>query len=447
MVSRSPLIGAGAGTFSWVRLDAPPAEASRLAVRLVHNVPLQTLVDGGLVLATAILVGTSVWAHTVWSRRGLSSADRAGVASAAGLVAAVFLDDFSYLPAITAVGLTIAALMAPAPRDDRTTGRRYLIPAVLGFAALIAAPNVIAVDIARTTAQSARAAMVRADFDAAVADFTSATRWHPHDGGYWLGLGMANAYAGDIEGSALAYRRATEVAPGDPRGYAALAAFEDGEAAAELLQRAADLTLGDPEYAVRLGLAVAAAGQPDAAALAWGRAVALRPELLGALPYPEVGITLGDVAAAAVREIHVDRRPSRAADQEALWEIELALDQLSPDAGPAWLAVDAARHGDIATATRMANAAVDESPWTARGYQAQAAVAAFACDPDPEREALDRERASGDGFGEPAAEPQIRREFVYREAGLGPSQPPGARVELSIERWPWSLIDRPACSP
>ena len=448
LVGRSPLVGSGPGTFSWVRLEVPPFEANQLAVRLVHNIPLQTLVDGGLVLATGVLAATGLWAREVWRRRaGWSAADRTGVASAVGFVAAGLLDDFSYLPAIIAIILTMAAFLAPARVDDEPAGRRYLTIAGLGFAALVALPSVIAVDVARSTAQSARAAMVEANYSEAAADFATATRWHPTNGGYWLGFGMARAYAGDIEGSSIAYRRATEVAPGDPRGYAALAGLDASDGPADLLQLAADRTLGDPEYSVRLGVVLATNGRPDAAVLAWGRAVALRPEVLGALPYSEVGTSEGNVAAAAIRQIGVDRRPSLAADRVALWEIGLALDELSPDAGLAWLAVDAARQGDLASATQLAKAGVDEAPWAARGYQAQAAVAAFACDPDAEREALELEKATADAYGTPSAEPQVRREFVYREASLGPSQPPGARIHLDVDRWPWSLIDRPkACN-
>ena len=446
LLGRSPLVGYGQGTFSWVRLEAPPIEASQLPVRLIHNAPLQTLVDGGLILGASVLVAVGVWARDAWSRRiRWSLADRAAVASAAGFVAALTLDDFSYLPAITAVVLTMAAFLTPARIDGSPAVQRgYLLPAVLGIAALVATPNIFVVDVARSIAQSARAAMVGADYGRAAADFSEATRWHPDLGGYWLGLGMAQAYAGDIDAAIAAYRRATGVARGDPRAYAALGGLAAGDERADLLQRATELSLGDPEYAVRLGLVLGATGRPDEAAIAWGSAVALRPELLRALPYAEVGTSIGAVAAAAVDRIHEDRRPSPASDRAALWEIELALDELSPDAGSAWLAVDAARHGDVPRATRLANEAVNEAPWLPQGYQAQAAVAAFACDPEAEREAVERAERAGDSYGEPVIEPQIYREFVYREASLGPSQPPGVRIELEIERWPWSLIERPA---
>jgi hypothetical protein len=74
-----------------------------------------------------------------------------------------------------------------------------------------------------------------------------------------------------------------------------------------------------------------------------------------------------------------------------------------------------------------------------------AAVAAFACDAAAEGRALELERHTLGAYVEPNPEPRALREFIYREASLGPSQPPGARLDLHVERWPWSLVDRPEC--
>jgi len=59
--------------------------------------------------------------------------------------------------------------------------------------------------------------------------------------------------------------------------------------------------------------------------------------------------------------------------------------------------------------------------------------------------ALDLEEATGHGWMPRAPEPLPRREFVFREASLGPTQPPNVTGALRIDRWPWSLIDRPEC--
>ena len=449
LIGRSPLVGSGPGVFSWVRLDAPPPEASMLAVRLVHSVPLQTLIDGGLLLTAAVLVATAVWALRVWQERaGWSAADRVAAACLVGFVAAQTLDDFSYLPAIIAMVLTTAAFLAPTRvPPSSSVGLPWITPGAIALAAIIALPGIVAVDLARQASQSARQAMVEGRSSDAAEAFAVATRWHPENGGYWLGLGMASAYAGDVERSVDAYHKATLVAPGDPRGYAALASLDPDADTVTLLGKALDRTRGDANDAVRLGLVLAVHGQHDEAVHAWGRAVALHPELLGTLPYGESGIAVEDVVDDAVEQIHRDRRPAAAADDVALWEIGLFLNELPDDAGVAWRAVDAARHGDLPTALSFVNAAIEAAPWLAQGYQAQAAVAAFACDAQAERLALDREKLTGDAYGPAPYEPQIRREFVYREAGLGPTQPPGARIELTIDRWPWSLIDRPECEP
>jgi hypothetical protein len=119
------------------------------------------------------------------------------------------------------------------------------------------------------------------------------------------------------------------------------------------------------------------------------------------------------------------------------------MDQLPDDAGPAWLAVDAARKSDLAKAASLASAAVTAAPFEARGHQAVAAVAAFACDEEAERRALSLERKALGAYQEPEPGPRAVREFLYREASLAHSQPPGARLDLRVERWPWSLIDRP----
>ncbi|MEO6295148.1 MAG: O-antigen ligase family protein [Candidatus Limnocylindria bacterium] len=444
MIVRSPIVGSGPGTFSWARLDVQPHAADLLAVRLLHSVPLQMLVDGGVVLAIGVLAVGATWASTVTRRAGSWSAeDRVAIASVFGFLAALSFDDFSYLPAIVGSALVAAAFLAPtapstaAPR----AGVRSVTLVVLALATLIALPNVVAVDAARAAAQAGRTAMVGGAYEEAATDFEAATRAHQEDGGYWLGLGMAAAYAGDEDRARAAYERATTVSPGDPRGFAGLAALS-GEDIGHLRQ-ATERTYGDPQYAVRLGLALAAAGRMDDATHSWARAVALRPQLLRILRYHETGISQDAVASGAIAIISTEPRPAPIENLVNLWDIGLALDALPDGANAAWLAVDAARHGDSERAADLARAAVTEAPYEARGYQVLAAVAAFACDSEAERVALSQEKLARGAYARAAHEPQIRREFIYREASLGPSQPPGAVPDLRIERWPWSLIDRP----
>jgi tetratricopeptide (TPR) repeat protein len=256
---------------------------------------------------------------------------------------------------------------------------------------------------------------------------------------------MARSYAGADEDAIAAYERAIAVSPGDPRGYAARAHFAAGGERIELLRSAADRTLGDPQYAVRLGVELAAAGRTDEAIHAWGRAVALHPRLVRLLPYEGTGVAVEDVAARAVLTIQADPRPAPIENLVDMWDIGLAVDDLPSDAGFAWRAVDAARHGELTQGAELARAGIEETPWDAIGYQALAAVAAFACDEMAEQAALADEQRTPNAYGPAEPEPRARREFVYREASLGPSQPPGATPEFEIERWPWPLLDRPEC--
>jgi tetratricopeptide (TPR) repeat protein len=448
MAASAAAAGSGPGSYPWARLEFGPPAADLLAVRLLHNAPIQTLADGGLVLAGAVIVAIAVLALTImptwhhWSPRV-----RIARACLIGFAAALLLDDFSYLPAITISALTVAAFLAPVrSRQTRVSVRRWGAPLALLAAAAVSLPSVVAVDLARGAAQSGRTAMVAGDYADAAAGFEAATRAHPENGGYWLGLGMAHSYARADSEAVAAYERAVAAAPGDPRGYAGLAHFAGGEERIALLRSAAERTFGDPQYAVRLGIELVALGRTDQAIHAWGRAVALHPPLLRLLPYDRTGIAVEDVAEQAKLTILAEPRPAPIENLIDLWDIGLALNDLPSDAALAWRAVDAARDGDFTEATELARAAIVETPYDALGYQAMAAVAAFACDEEAERKALADERRTPNAYGTAEPEPHARREFIYREASLGPSQPPGATPDIEIERWPWPLVARPACA-
>ena len=444
MFAGSPVLGSGPGVYSWVRMEFPPAGADLLAVRLLHNVPLLTLVEGGVALFAANAIALVAWVMAALRRaRSWAACERVAFACLAGFGAASLLDDFSYLPAVIAVVLTVAAFLVPVTPSPPSVG--WAAPALLGIAAIVALPSVVAVDIARNAAQSGRTAMADWAYAEAVAHFEEATSFHPESGGYWLGLGMAAAHAGDEARARMAYEHAIAAAPGDPRGYAAMARLGPPADAIGYLRLAADRTMDDPQDAIRLGLALVDRGEIDAATHAWARAVALRGEVLRVLPYASTGVSMRAVADEAILEIRAEPRPNANEDLTTIWDVALVLDELPDDAGTAWRAVDAARHGRLEIAQALADEAVAEAPWGARGHQAAAAVAGFACDADAERRELALERRSSGAFAEPDPKPRAQREFVYREASLGASQPPGARVELSIERWPWSLIDRPGC--
>lgn len=446
LAERSPLVGSGPGVYSWVRLEVPPDTADLVAVRLLHNVPLQTLVDGGVVLLMGLMVPVATWIVTVHHRSAWRGANGLAVVVLAAYAVSTTLDDFSYLPAITASIVTIAALVVPVsiPRG-RGRAAGLALPAALALAAAMSLPGVIGVDVGRASAQAGRAAMVDGRYEEAVGHFEAATDAHSQSGAYWLGLGMAHAWVGDTVEAAAAYRQATEVAPGDARPYAALASLQPADATS-LLGSAAARTTGDPRYSALLGDRLASTGDVDGALHAWARAVALWPDYLGALPYDDVGIDRADVLAGARATIAAGLHPGPMENLQALWDLGLATGDLEPDAGAAWRAVAAARSGDLPAAATLADAAIAEAPWAARGYQARAAVAAFACLPDAEASSLAQEALARGAHADALVEPAARREFIYREASLGPMQPPDALPALPHEIWPWGLLQRPECS-
>jgi hypothetical protein len=173
--------------------------------------------------------------------------------------------------------------------------------------------------------------------------------------------------------------------------------------------------------------------------------VALQPQLLRLLPYEGSGLSVRDVASQALRVIEAEPRPGPHENFVALWDIALVMDELPDEAEPAWRAVDAVRHGDLELGHQLAQAAISAAPYEAHGYQALAAVAAFSCDPAGEAQALELERLALNAWAPREPDPRLRREFIYREASLGPSQPPGIGLGIEVDRWPWPLVDRPEC--
>ena len=117
--------------------------------------------------------------------------------------------------------------------------------------------------------------------------------------------------------------------PGEPRAAGGLAALtDDPQQRIQLLRQAAANTYGDPQYAYRLGLAEAAAGDRGAAAMAFAHAVALSPQLFGLLPYDETGVTRQDVADALDQVLAGEHRAAPILDQIARWDVALAMDRL-----------------------------------------------------------------------------------------------------------------------
>ena len=456
MIVDRPLLGAGPSAFSWSRLLYPPEDADLIAVRLVHNVYLQTLVDVGIIGVAAIGLPVTAWLREVARRFGaLGPAERAALAALAGVATAGLLDDFSFLPAVTAL-VVVNAAWATAPwlhdasaARKRTHGgwHRWTVPVVLGGLLAVALPAVVREDLARAAAAEGRSDAVASRWAEAVAAFERAASAHTELAAYWLGLGQARAYEGDLEGAKVAYAHADRLNPGDPRGAAGLAALEsDASARLALLERAARTTLGNPDLHIRLGVELAGEGQADVAAGAWGTAVALAPMIFPVLPYTDAGLSPHAVADGARRWIGEHPRPAPAADEAVRLAIDLTLDMLDNAAPPAWKSADALRDGDGLLAAELAQRALRDSPHDPRTYEALAAVEQRQCRRAEARSWLRLAGLLGGGGGTIPAPVAIHREFVYREASLGPTQPPGVLRAPATQPWPWDLIGlEPAC--
>ena len=283
MAGGSPLVGSGPGVYSWVRLEFPPASADLLAVRLLHNVPLLTLVEGGVVLVVGVAVAAAIWAVAVARNRAQwRSATTVTIAALAGFAAAALLDDFSFLPSVTAAVLALAAWLVPVGPADNPRG--WVLPALSALAAVAAVPSVIGVDVARGAAQGARTAMVNGAYADAVAGFDAATRAHPENGGYWLGLGMAAPGETMTPGrstrtSALpSLRRAILAHTRRSRPWISMPMPSNSSQQRPIARWAI------PSTSLRLGAALAFYGRGNEATRAWGRALALQPELLRRVP-------------------------------------------------------------------------------------------------------------------------------------------------------------------
>jgi O-antigen ligase/Tfp pilus assembly protein PilF len=453
--SSSPLVGGGQSTFPWLRLTHAPDYAYRVPVYHAHNVIVQTLSDGGVILIAGLAAVILVYAVFVWRRRErLSRRSLISVAVLVGFAAASMLDDFSTNPGLTALAITIAAwLMVDLEPLEVTVRKPVAISrasmAIVLLAALVALPAVVVVDRARGAAAEGARDAEAADWPGAVAGYRQATALHEQDGGYHLALGFSLSKAGDANAALKEYRTAARIAPGDARAWGALAALSgnDPNGAIEFLDRAARLTVEDPQYSLRLANAEAKLGQVPAAVGSYARAATLNPNLLGALP----------------QEVHISRAAildsfSSVVDQLAGLErldaaslrldADLARGQLQADAPPAWQAIAAAQEGALARASTLAAAAVSHDPWRARSYLAAATVAWFQCDQAAFQHAMRLERMTVDHF-EAAAWGELRPNFdpTYREIGLGDYQPILSMNSAALQPWPFPLLStQPSCS-
>ena len=454
-----PLTGGGPSTYSWLRLAHVPDYTFAVGVRLAHDVPMLTLADGGLVLATGF-GGLIVTFLISALRRVQDRRSRISLAVLVGLAVASLLDDFSSLPAVMVAAIILAGWTVPwpeRPKDARPDGepasagswQRFITPAALLAVGVLAISSVVSIDLARAAASDARADAVSAKWPTAVAEFTSATQAHPADAGYWLGLGLARWKMGDAGAAGAAYERARQLSPGDPRPWGALAALTtDSGNRIELLAEASKRTMTDPQYAFRLGDALQAASRTDEALDAYGLAVAIDSQLAGSFPAAGASssrLGLQEVAAAAERiASEVDGRDIYIHGDWVTWDIGLAEGELPANAGPAWRAVQAAHDGRLEAARGFAALAQEAAPYDSHTTDALIWIAESACDRTRYEELI---RLLGHYRPHRVNGVQQMREHTYREDSLGTYQPLEPAPLPDDQRWPALLLRAPAPCP
>ncbi len=440
-----PLTGGGPSTYPWLRLTHVPAYTDPIQVRLAHDVPLLTLADGGLILFIAFASLLMVFA--IAARSHLADAQRrTAFAVLVGFAAASLFDDFSSLPAVMAVVVTLAAWTVPPETSLAPAGRRrFPLAAALAVVAVAVVIPVVGVDRARVAAAAGREAAVRGDWEAASQQFSEATDAYPSNAGYWLGLGLALSERGSTTAK-LAYEQARLLSPGDPRPYGALAALtSDRDGKIRLLDAAARRTISDPRYAFALGGQLDAAGRHAEAIQAYAIAVILDRQLMHQFG-PDGAIAAGGEVLDEIGRIVDTLAPQAGLSSDGVrWDLDLLGGGFDQSLGLPWQAVSLAAHGNAAEARAAAADALRSAPYDRSALRAAQAVARMTCDRD-RYDALTS--VLGPFRPELPSQLTIVREHVYREDALSSYDPPDSLVLPEPDRpWPWSLIGNPQGCP
>jgi O-antigen ligase/tetratricopeptide (TPR) repeat protein len=446
LFASDPLTGSGPGTFSWARLSYVPDFTDRVGASAAHNVPMQTLAEGGLLLGAALAFIVAAWGwQVIRGRRHLDGPRRVAVATLIGFAAFSLLDDFSFLPAVTVVVIVLAAWSLP-PRvtADVAPGgpgwRGLVVPVVLVVSAVISAPAVASLGLMRIGLADARSAAVDGDWDAALRGFRAAASAQPANALHWMSVGLAEHHLGRDDAAIEAYRVAERVSPGDPRPWGALAALSDGSDAIDLLREAARRS-NDPQYAYRLASALSAEGQAVEAAEHLAIASVIQPALYATVSEPMRSSVRSELPAAIARVGSVEGRDPR----EVAWNAALAAGEMEPDAPIQWQVAGRVRDGDVAGARALLEEAELREARSVRTWQAAVAVAALTCDrAERERAEANIERLGRESIGGDHRVAE-RRPGVYREPDLGDYQPLSEASLPSPPEWPLGLIEVPDC--
>ncbi len=447
LFAADPLTGAGPTTFGWARLAHVPDFTDRVAAGAAHNVPMQTLAEGGLLLAAAMLLLVAAWTSGVIARRDqLDRAQRVAIAVLIGFAAFSMLDDFSFLPAVIILVIILAAWALPptpagSPRDSATGPRALLVPGALAVAALMSVPTAVSLGTMRIGLAEARMAAVDGRWDDAVGGIRRAAEAQPSNALHWLSLGLAEHHLGRDDAAVDAYSAARDASPGDPRAWGALAVLAPNEEEERRLLEEAARRSNDPQYAYRLAAALRAAGDDAGATDYLAIASVIEPRL-----YASVAREMQpDVRAALPRAVATVGSLAGLDPHEVEWNASLGADEVHAGASVQWRVARDVDTGDVPAAMASLTAARREGPHAPHTWEAASAVARMTCD----RGEFERAEATLDLAGRAPNPLQhavvIRRPGLYREPDLGDYQPLEGPSLPDLRQWPLGLIEVPDC--
>lgn len=225
--SASPVTGLGPGIMPWAREAAAADLSFPVSQPHSHNLALGVLGDAGiigLVAAAVLIVAFALFAGPWRARTPLG---RAASAALIGIGVAGMFEDLTFLPGFNLVTVLLVAIaLADADAVRWVTPPRppaLAVPAVAAVAVVLGGAAVVS-DAGAVAYRAGIDASERGDWPAARDAFEASTRidpWHPAGPD---ALGIALVSTGDLAAARTSIERAVELAPGNGRAWANLAA-------------------------------------------------------------------------------------------------------------------------------------------------------------------------------------------------------------------------------
>jgi len=299
---RSPLTGAGPGTWAQLKLGEVLPHEVNFSVPHAHNLYFQAMAEVGLLGTVALGVFTVAFLGRCirvyrggdrWTRVQVAAV----VAGLVGLVGQQIPDYFMNLPSVALVaGVLIAwvdgagveegspAAAAPAPAGFVAVVRRVGTPlaVALGAVLVVSVPTLLSVNRAMWSTWDANGLAADGDWEGALAGYEAALAEDPDFTLYQLERANALAHLGRLEAARDAYAPAVDV---DllPEHVLGLAAIElelgNGERATELAELALERGWRNPTATLNAGRILEASGNLGLALDAYVASIELRQEL------------------------------------------------------------------------------------------------------------------------------------------------------------------------